>query len=74
MRILAVKRCQADGLHPQHAAEPILSPEPVPRLWSQLPAAMQQQLAQQMAQLIQRLRLSADLCEREGDVEHLTDD
>jgi hypothetical protein len=73
MRILAVKRCQADGLHPQHAAEPILSPEP-PRLWSQLPAAMQQQLAQQMAQLIQRLRLSADLCEREGDVEHLTDD
>ena len=74
MKIAVMKHSQVDGLHPQHAAEPILSPEPVPRLWSQLPAAMQQQLAQQMAQLIQRLRLSADLCEREGDVEHLTDD
>ena len=73
MRTVVVKRCQVDGLHPQHAAEPILPRELVPRLWSQLPAAIQQQLAQQMAQLVQRLRLSADLCEEGRDVKHLTD-
>jgi hypothetical protein len=38
MKTVVVKRCQVDGLHPQHAAEPILPPELVPRLWRQRPA------------------------------------
>jgi hypothetical protein len=72
MKTVVGKRCQVDGLHPQHAAEPISSPELVPRLWSNLPAAIQQQLAQQMAQLVQRLRSPPNPTEGR-DVEHLTD-
>jgi hypothetical protein len=68
MKTVVVKRCQVGGLHPQHAAEPILPPELVPRLWCQLPATIQPQLAQ----LVQRLRLSADPCEEGLDVKHLT--
>lgn len=72
MTTVVMKPSQVDGLHPQHAAEPTLSPELVPRLWSDLPAAIQQQLAQQMAELVQRLRLSANLSEEGRDVKHLT--
>ena len=74
MKTVVVKRCQVDGLHPQHAAELILPPELAPRLWYQLPATVQQQLAQQMAQLVQRLRSSATLREEGRDVKHLTGD
>lgn len=72
MKTVVVKRCQVDGLHPQHATEQIQPPELVPRLWCQLPVTTQQQLAQQVAQLVQRLRLSAGPCEEGPDVKHLT--
>jgi hypothetical protein len=55
-----VSRCQVDGLPPQAEAEPETPPaEAVPRLWPKLPVVVQKQLAQQIAQLLQRRR-SAD--------------
>jgi len=72
MKSVVVQRSQVEDLPPQHAAEPISSPQPVPRLWSNLSAEMQRQLAQQMAQLIRRLRSPPNHTEGR-DVEHLTD-
>lgn len=68
---MVVQRCQVDYRRTQHAAEPILASEPIPRLWNNLPAATKQQLAKQMAQLIQRLRLTPNRAEGH-DVEQLT--
>ena len=60
-----MERCPVDHRHTQQAAAP------VPRLWADLPAAAQQQLAQQMAQMIQRLRSTPNLTEGR-DVEQLS--
>ena len=68
---MVVERCQVDGRHTEHAAEAIPASEPMPRLWTNLPAATKQQLAQQMAQMIQRLRSTPNLAEGR-DVEQLT--
>jgi hypothetical protein len=56
MRALVVKRCQVDGLPPQTVADRGSPAEVTPRLWPQLPLVVQNQLAQQLAQLLQRLR------------------
>ncbi len=54
--LVVVNRCQASGLPSQTVAEPGRRAEVVPRLWPQLPLVAQNQLAQQLAQLLQRLR------------------
>jgi hypothetical protein len=59
MRSLVVSR-QVDGLPPQAAAEPVQAANVVPRVWPELPLQVQIQLAQQMAQLLQRLRPPAE--------------
>jgi len=56
MRSLVVNRCQVDGLPPQTVADPGHPAEVIPRLWPDLPLAAQNQLAQQLTQLLQRLR------------------
>jgi hypothetical protein len=67
MKTVVVKRRQVEGTRPQQASEPILSLDLRPSLLSPI----QQQLAQQMAQLIQRPRSPPNLTEGR-DVEHLT--
>jgi len=56
MRTSVVNCCQVDGLTPQTVADPGSPAEVTPRLWPHLPLAVQNQLAQQLAQLLQRLR------------------
>lgn len=74
MRISVVSRCQIDGLHAQPTADPIPATEEVPRLWPALPVAVQRQLAQQMAQLLRRLRASAGQAEETHDAERSVGD
>jgi hypothetical protein len=68
---MVVQRCQVDCRRTQHAAERISASDPMPRLWNNLPVATKQQLAQQMAHLIQRLRPTPNRAEGH-DVEQLT--
>jgi hypothetical protein len=56
MTTLVVKHCQVDSLPPQTVADPGSPAEVTPRLWAHLPPAVQNQLAQQLAQLLRRLR------------------
>jgi hypothetical protein len=66
---LVVSRCQVDGLPPQAVADPGKPAEMVPRLWPQLPLVVQKQFAQQMAQLLQRLRSAGGSSEETYDAE-----
>jgi len=56
MKTLVVNRCQASGLLPPTLADPGGPAEVMPRLWPQLPLVARNQLAQQLAQLLQRMR------------------
>jgi hypothetical protein len=56
MRASVVRRCQVDSLPSQTVADPEKPAEVTPRLWPQLPFVLLNQLAQQLAQLLQRLR------------------
>ena len=64
-----VNRCQVDGPPPQAVADPAKPAELVPRLWPQLPLVVQKQLAQQLAQLLQRLRLAGGSSQETYDAE-----
>ena len=69
MRSLVVNRCQVDGPPPQAVADPAKPAELVPRLWPQLPLVVQNQLAQQLAQLLQRLRSAGGSSQETYDAE-----
>jgi hypothetical protein len=69
MKSLVVNRCQVDGLPPQAGADPGKPAELVPRLWPQLPLVVRKQLAQQLAQLHQRLRSAGESSEETYDAE-----
>lgn len=67
MRISKAAAVAASSARRQGAAE---TPGAAPRLWLQLPAATRRQLAQQIGQLVSRLRLQSAQPNEVGHDEH----